>query len=96
VVDRPAAERGDRGPLALARRRRQPGDLGEVRADRRGSQPADLAVVVRGELEQIAPVGPDRLRGGVRVPQVGEEVAEVPGERVRGPELPDHGRIIHD
>jgi hypothetical protein len=35
------------------------------------------------------------VRGGVGVPQVGEEVAQVPGERVRGPQLPGHGRI-HD
>jgi fluoroquinolone transport system ATP-binding protein len=51
--------------------------------------------MVRGELKQVAPVGPDRVRGGVGVSQVGEEVAQVPGERVRGPQLPGHGRI-HD
>jgi len=51
--------------------------------------------MVRCELEQVAPVGPDRLRGGVGVSQVGEEVAQVPGERVRGPETLGHSRI-HD
>ena len=55
--------------------------------DRPGGQVADLAVMVRGELKQVAPVGPDRVRGGVGVAQVGEEVAQVPGERVRGPRL---------
>jgi hypothetical protein len=68
---------------------------GEVRADRPAGQVTDLAVMVRGELKQVAPVGPDRVRGGVGVPQVGEEVAQVPGERGRGPQLPGHGRI-HD
>src|SRR5260370_34511809 len=51
--------------------------------------------MVRGELKQVAPVGRDSVRGGVAVSEVGEEVAQVPGERVSGPPLPGHGRI-HD
>jgi hypothetical protein len=35
-----------------------------------------------GELDQVTPVGADCLTGGVGIGQVGEEVAEVPGERM--------------
>jgi hypothetical protein len=49
--------------------------------------------VVRGEPGQVAAVGPQRVAGGADVGQVSEEVADVPGERVRLPGLPGHRRI---
>jgi hypothetical protein len=40
------------------------------------------------ELEQVAAVCAERVRGSVPVRQVGEEVADVPDERMPGPSWP--------
>jgi hypothetical protein len=82
VADRPLAQRRDRDPFALTGRRRQPGDLGQIGPHRRGGQLADLAIHMAGEPDEVSPVGADRLRGSVRVGQVGEERADVASARM--------------
>jgi hypothetical protein len=59
-----------------------PGDLAEKRPDRLGRQFGGVAVVVGGEGDQVAAVGPDGVGRRVGVGQVGEEVVDVPSERV--------------
>jgi hypothetical protein len=46
-----------------------------------------------GELEEVAAVGADSVGEGVRVLLVGEEVVQMPGERVLAAELFDDHRI---
>jgi hypothetical protein len=82
VPDGPPAERRDGGALALAGRRGLPGDLAEERPDRGRGDAVDVAVVVGGEGDQVAAVGPDGVARLVRVRQVGQEVVDVPGERM--------------
>jgi hypothetical protein len=48
----------------------------------------DVAVMVGGEPGQFAAVGADRVPRLVRVRQVGEEVVDVAGQRVPGPQGP--------
>ena len=90
MADRPPAERGDRRPLALASGRRQPGRLGQVGAHRDSGQLTGAGVVVGGEREQIIAVGADRVRRGVAVAKVGEELVE---GRARGCTEPRFSRI---
>jgi hypothetical protein len=77
--------------FAFAGRRREPGDVGQVRPDRLRGQLLELAVAVGGELSEVTAIGADRVRGGVGIGQVGEEVVDVPGERMRAVE-PAGGR----
>ncbi len=88
MTDRPAAERSDRGPLALAARRRELVDLGQIRADRRRGQRADLAVVMPGELDQVPPVGADRLTGALALDRSVRKSARCRASGCSGPSCP--------
>jgi hypothetical protein len=84
LADRPPAEGGDRGALALAGRRGQFADIGEEHADRVGGEVGEFAVTVCGELEEVAAVGADGVGGGVRVrPEQSQRGGPVEGERLR-------------
>ncbi len=87
------AEGGHRGALALAAGGRQLRDPGEIRAHRDDGQLGDLAVVVRGELQEVTAVGAQGVTGGAGVGQVGEEVVQVPGERMLAAEPAGDDRI---
>jgi hypothetical protein len=58
------------------------GDIAEERPHRRRGDGAGAAVVVRGEGDQVAAIGADRVARLVRVLQVGEEIVDMPGKRV--------------
>jgi hypothetical protein len=83
----------DGGALAHAGCCGQGADRGEELPDGRRGQFGDLAVAVRGELEEIAAVGAQGVRGGARVLAVGEEVVEVAGEPMVLAEVFDDHRI---
>jgi hypothetical protein len=66
-------------------------DVGAGLGPRRGGSPSSTGwacqVQAALKVELDLAVGPQRVTGGAGVGQVGEEVADVPGERMRLPEL---------